>query len=248
MLYKIIISISSIYMTDMDEIDMYFKQLEEYKEPADITIDINDFGRKKAKERETHKHSYIYDRSYGCSVCRTCGLASEPDFVVEKRTPYNPKPCRRIQHLTNILNNVQHRFKPDIDDVALQAIKTNLSRFQAVKYTDYQVHQALKALGMTGRYKHINSIVSLVNDEPNNPTVISREEERRIILEFRKISMLYNSSIGNKRVSFFNYKFILNRICARLGYKHLLKYFTTPKNITIVRSQDDIFERIMMKF
>ena len=36
----------------MDEIDMYFKQLEEYREPIDITIDINDFGRKKTKETE----------------------------------------------------------------------------------------------------------------------------------------------------------------------------------------------------
>ncbi len=33
----------------MDDIDMYFKQLEEYREPIDITIDINDFGRKKNK-------------------------------------------------------------------------------------------------------------------------------------------------------------------------------------------------------
>jgi len=230
----------------MDEIDMYFKQLEEYREPVDITIDINDFGRKKTKEKETHKHSYIYDRHYGCNVCRTCGIASEPDFVVEKRTPYNAKPCRRMQHLINILNNVQHRFKPDVDDTTLQAIKTNLSRFQAVKYTDYQVHQALKALGMTGRYKHINSILSLVNEEPNNATVISREEERRIILEFKKISVLYNSIVGNKRLSFFNYKFILNRICMRLGYTHLLKYFKPPKNSAIVRSQDDILARIII--
>ncbi len=232
----------------MEEIDMYFKQLEEYREPIDITIDINDFGRKKAKETETHKHSYIYDRHYGCNICRTCGLASEPDFVVEKRTPYNTKPCRRTQHLINILNNVQHRFKPDIDDTTLEAIKTNLSKFQAVKYTDYQVHQALKALGMTGRYKHINSIVSLVNDEPNHPTPISREEERRIILEFKKISHSYNLIDGIKRLSFFNYKFILNRICMRLGYKHLLKYFKPPKNSAIVSSQDDIFQRIVSKF
>ena len=231
----------------MDEIDMYFKQLEEYREPIDITIDISDFGRKKTKETEAHKHSYIYDRHYGCNMRRTCGIASEPDFVVEKRTPYNAKPCRRMQHLVNILNNVQHRFKPDIDDTTLEAIKRNLSKFQAVKYTDYQVHQALKALGMTGRYKHINSIVSLVNEEPNHPTTISREEERRITIEFKKISSLCNSNIGNKRLSFFNYKFILNRICMRLGYKHLLKYFKPPKNNTIVRSQDDILERIQSK-
>ena len=38
----------------MDEIDMYFKQLEEYREPIDITIDISDFGRKKTKETEAH--------------------------------------------------------------------------------------------------------------------------------------------------------------------------------------------------
>ena len=230
----------------MDEIDMYFKQLEEYREPIGITIDINDFGRKKTKEKETRKHSYIYDRHYGCNICRTCGLASEPDFVVEKRPHYINKPCRRIQHLTNILNNVQHRFKPDIDDATLQAIKTNLCKFQDEKYTDYQVHQALKALGMTGRYKHINSIVSLVNEEPNNPTVISREEERRIILEFKKISVLYNSIVGNKRLSFFNYKFILNRICMRSGYKHLLKYFKPPKNSAILRSQDDILARVII--
>ena len=99
---------------------------------------------------------------------------------------------------------------------------------------------------MTGRYKHINSIVSLVNEEPNNPTVISREDERRIILEFKKISVLYNSIIGNKRLSFFNYKFILNRICMRLGYKHLLKYFKPPKNSTVVRSQDDILARVII--
>ena len=110
----------------MDEIDMYFKQLEEYREPIDITIDINDFGRKKTKEKETHKHSYIYDRHYGCNVCRTCGLASEPDFVVEKRPHYINKPCRRIQHFTNIVNNVQHRFKLDSDDTALQAKKQTL--------------------------------------------------------------------------------------------------------------------------
>ena len=213
----------------MDEIDMYFKQLEEYREPIDITIDISDFGRKKTKETEAHKHNYIYDRHYGCNICRACGIASEPDFVVEKRTPYNAKPCRRMQHLVNILNNVQHRFKPDIDDTTLEAIKRNLSKFPVVKYTDYQVHQALKALGMTGRYKHINSILSLVNEEPNDATVISREEERRIILEFKKISVLYNSIIGNKRLSFFNYEFILNRICVRLGYKHLLKYFKPLK-------------------
>ncbi len=230
----------------MDEIDMYFKQLEEYREPIDIAIDINDFGRKKTKEKETQKHSYIYDRHYGCNVCRTCGIASEPDFVVEKRTPYNARPCRRMQHLINILNNVQHRFKPDVDDTTLQDIKTNLSRFQAVKYTDYQVHQALKALGTTGRYKHINSIVSLVNEEPNHPTTTSREEERRITLEFKKISSLSNSIDGNRRLSFFNYKFILNRICMRLGYKHLLKYFKPPKNSAIVRSQDDILARIII--
>jgi len=152
-----------------------------------------------------------------------------------------------MQHLVNILNNVQHRFKPDIDDTTLEAIKRNLSKFQAVKYTDYQVHQALKALGMTGRYKHINSIVSLVNEEPNHPTTISREEERRITIEFKKISSLCNSNIGNKRLSFFNYKFILNIICMRLGYKHLLKHFKPPKNNTIVRSQDDILERIQSR-
>ena len=53
---------------------------------------------------------------------------------------------------------------------------------------------------------------------------------------------------GNKRLSFFNYKFILNRICTRLGYKHLLKYFKPPKNSAIVRSQDDILHRITKKF
>ena len=36
----------------MDEIDMYFKQLEEYREPVDITIDINDFDERKQRKKK----------------------------------------------------------------------------------------------------------------------------------------------------------------------------------------------------
>ncbi len=112
----------------MDEIDIYFKQLEEYREPIDIILDIDDIFKKKTASK-THKHKYIYDRQYGCQVCSTCGVSSEPGFVIEKSSPSNNKQCRRMQHLMNILNNVQHRFKPDIDDAVLQAIKLELSKF-----------------------------------------------------------------------------------------------------------------------
>jgi hypothetical protein len=187
----------------------------------------------------------------GNMICPSCGESEfilldsdKPNFkdsVIENKT------CayKRINHLSEILNQFQAKESTDIDEDIYKTIKNELKiqRIYDYKTLDHKnMKKILKKLKLNKYYEHIHHIINHLNGIP--PPCMTRIQEDKIKKIFKDIQKPFNVYRPKYRKNFLNYNYIIHKICELLEYDEFLPFFPLLKSRDKLEEQDHVWEKI----
>ena len=187
----------------------------------------------------------------GYIICTSCGdsepILLESDKPVFKDTIVDVKTCayKRVNHLSEILNQFQAKETTDIEDDIYEQIKEELKiqRIYDYKELNYNlIKKVLKKLRLNKYYEHINHIINNLNGLPS-PSM-KREEEENIKKMFKDIQEPFKKFRPKKRKNFLNYNYIIHKICELYEYDDFLPYFPLLKSRINLEEQDIVWQKI----
>ena len=187
----------------------------------------------------------------GYLICTICGdseaILIEVDKSNYKDSNTELKACayKRINHLSEILNQYQAKESTEIDDNIYIQIKNEL---QIQRIYDYNllehkcIKKILKKLKLNKYYEHTHHIINVLNGIP--PPTITIEQEENIKKIFRDIQKPFTIYRPKKRKNFLNYNYIIHKICQLLEYDEFLPHFPLLKSRINLEEQDIVWEKI----
>ena len=189
--------------------------------------------------------------SDGYIICTQCGdselILLENDKNYYKDSTNELKICsyKRVNHLSEILNQFQAKETTDFDPDIYDKIKTelNIQRIYNYKNLDFIIiKKILKKLKLNKFYEHTHHIINILNGLP--PPTITREQEEYIKKIFKDIQKPFSIYRPKKRKNFLNYNYIIHKICELLEYDNFLPNFPLLKSRINLEEQDIVWEKI----
>lgn len=186
----------------------------------------------------------------GIYNCNNCGLCQNVIIDTDKQNHKDPPKemtsfsYRRINHLNEILSQIQGKETTDIPDEIYDAVykELNKERFTDIsKLTTNKLKKILKKIGESKYYEHIPYMVIQMGGIP--PPVISPEVEEIIRDIFLKTQHPFNNC-DKERVNFINYTGVLYKIFELLDLDHYLKNFKFLKDDKKQYQQEQIWKQI----
>ena len=187
----------------------------------------------------------------GLLVCKNCGhsenalLDIEKSCVKDRNTENKPSMYKRINHLSELLNQFQAKESTDIDDDVYIQIKEELRRQRKVDYSKLNydlMRQILKKLRLNKFYEHIYHIINKLNGLP--PPTLSKKLEYMIKQKFIEIQQPYLLFKKSDRKNFTTYNTMINKILQLLNENELRKHFPILKNRDKINEFDHIWYKI----
>lgn len=186
----------------------------------------------------------------GYLVCTKCGL-SDPILVVTNKPSYK-EPAqdngtyayKRINHLTEILSQLQAKESTDIPPRIFESIRRELKK-RKIPENDldiFRLRRILKKLAYRKYYEHVPHILQIINGK--KPPNFSRKDEIRIKKMFRDIQKPFAIFCPQNRKNFLNYSYVLHKFCELLGLDEYISYFPLLKNNTKLLQHDKIWKNI----
>jgi len=188
----------------------------------------------------------------GYLICTSCG-DSEPILIESDKTNFKDSTntetkasaYKRINHLSEILNQLQAKESTEIDPEVYIRIKAELQVQRIYDYSTLDhatIRKILKKLKLNKYYEHIYYIINNINGIP--PPTISREQEENIKKIFKDIQKPFALYKPKKRKSLSNYNHIIYKICELLEYDDLLPLFPLLKSRKNLEERDILWEKI----
>ena len=188
----------------------------------------------------------------GVAVCHKCGsqdvvLVDSDRFLARSETSkdYSTQSYRRVNHLTEHLNQIQGRETTVIPEALVDSIMLELKKERVTdmrNLNNRMIRGILKRLGASRYYEHITTIIRTINGLP--PVRISPELEEKIKNMFREIQPAYNRVCPSNRTNFLQYNFCIARILLLLGEPELASYFPPLKSREKQCTQDAIWKSV----
>ena len=215
------------------------------------------------KHNERKKHNNIIKLCENCKIektihineglliCKNCGhsenalLDIEKSCVKDRNTENKPSMYKRINHLSELLNQFQAKESTDIDDEVYIQIKEELRRQRKVDYSKLNydlMRQVLKKLRLNKFYEHIYHIINKLNGLP--PPSLSKKLEYMIKQKFIEIQQPYLLFKKSNRKNFTTYNTMINKILQLLNENELRKHFPILKNRDKINDFDYIWYKI----
>jgi hypothetical protein len=187
----------------------------------------------------------------GYIICMSCG-DSEPILIESDKVNYKDnntelKACayKRINHLSEILNQFQAKESTEINEEIYDRIKNELNIQRIYDYNTLEhkcIKKILKKLKLNKYYEHTHHIINVLNGIP--PPTITREQEENIKKIFKDIQKPFTIYRPKKRKNFLNYNYIIHKICELLEYDNFLPHFPLLKSRINLEEQDIVWEKI----
>lgn len=186
----------------------------------------------------------------GMLICNICGSSEEILISTEKPNYREPTQdtstyaYKRINHLTEILSQLQAKESTDIPPEIYEAINRDLKKRKISKDTldMFKLRKILKKLKLNKYYEHVPHILQVINKK--EPPNFSREDEQKIKNMFKDIQKPFSMFCPENRKNFLNYAYVLRKFCELLGLDDYINYFPLLKNNNKLREHDKIWGKI----
>jgi len=188
--------------------------------------------------------------SDGILVCDKCG-ASESYFTQYSKPNYKEPlqdsgtyAYKRINHLTEILSQLQAKETTDIpqkvyESISKEIIKRNISVYDL---DIFKLRRILKKLNFRKYYEHVPHILQNINGK--EPPNFSRIDEAKIKKMFKDIQKPFAIYCPKNRKNFLNYSYVLHKFCELLELDDYIEYFPLLKNNNKLIQHDKIWRNI----
>lgn len=186
----------------------------------------------------------------GSLVCDTCGY-SEPTLVITDKPSYKESAqdsgtyaYKRINHLTEILSQLQAKESTDIPPKVFESILKEIKK-RKINKNDldiFKLRRILKKLDYRRYYEHVPHILQIINGK--EPPNFSRRDEMRIKKMFKDIQKPFAIYCPKHRKNFLNYSYVLHKFCELLDLDGYISYFPLLKNTGKLRQHDQIWKNI----
>ncbi|AZL89391.1 transcription factor [Megavirus baoshan] len=183
-------------------------------------------------------------------VCKKCGL-SEPILLTTDKPNYKEPTqdsgtyaYKRINHLTEILSQLQAKESTDIPPKVFESIKRELKK-RKINKNDldiFRLRRILKKLNYRKYYEHVPHILQIINGK--EPPNFSREHEMKIKQMFRQVQKPFAIYCPKNRKNFLNYSYVLHKFCELLDLDEYISYFPLLKNNAKLLQHDKIWKNI----
>ncbi len=187
----------------------------------------------------------------GYLICTGCAdsepILLETDKPSFKDSNLESKACayKRVNHLSEILNQFQAKESTEIDPEIYDKIKEELKVQRIYDYKTLNqkiMKKILKKLKLNKYYEHRHHIINNLNGMP--PPTMTREQEENIKKMFKDIQKPFALYRPKKRKNFLNYNYIIHKICELLEYDEFLLHFPLLKSRINLEEQDLVWEKI----
>jgi hypothetical protein len=211
--------------------------------------------------RRTSKHTMACDvpecdgkkilgQNDGYLVCNKCGASEK--FLSATEKPNYKEPTqdsgtyayKRINHLTEILSQLQAKESTDIPPKVFETILKELKK-RKINKNDldlFRLRRILKKLNLRKYYEHVPHMLQIINGK--EPPNFSRRDEVRIKKMFKDIQKPFEIYCPSDRKNFLNYAYVLHKFCELLGLDEYISYFPLLKNNSKLRQHDKIWKNI----
>lgn len=192
----------------------------------------------------------ILSQNDGCLVCEKCGISETVLIAADKPNYKEPTQdsgtyaYKRINHLTEILSQLQAKESTDIPPKVFESIRRELKK-RKINKNDldiFRLRRILKKLNYRKYYEHVPHILQIINGK--EPPNFSRRDEMRIKKMFRDIQKPFAIFCPKTRKNFLNYSYVLHKFCELLGLDEYINYFPLLKNNTKLLQHDRIWKNI----
>lgn len=186
----------------------------------------------------------------GYITCDTCGI-SELSFMVTEKPNYKEPTqdtgvyaYKRINHLTEIISQLQAKESTDIPPKVFESILREIKKRKIDKneLDIFRLRRILKKLNYRKYYEHVPHILQIINGK--EPPNFSRMHEMRIKNMFREIQKPFAIYCPKNRKNFLNYSYVLHKFCELLDLDEYIGYFPLLKNNAKLLQHDKIWKNI----
>jgi len=192
----------------------------------------------------------IFSQNDGCLVCKKCGIAETILVVTEKPNYKEPNQdsgtyaYKRINHLTEILSQLQAKESTDIPPKVFENILRELKKRKINKddLDIFKLRRILKILDYRKYYEHVPHILQIINGK--EPPNFSRRDEMKIKKMFKDIQKPFTVYCPKNRKNFLNYSYVLHKFCELLDLDEYINYFPLLKNNGKLLQHDKIWKNI----
>jgi hypothetical protein len=192
----------------------------------------------------------ILSQNDGCMVCKVCGV-SEP-ILIQTDKPNYKEPTqdsgtyayKRINHLTEILSQLQAKESTDIPSKVFESVLRELKKRKINKdeLDIFRLRRILKKLNLRKYYEHVPHILQIINGK--EPPNFSRQDEIKIKKMFKDIQKPFTIYCPKDRKNFLNYSYVLHKFCELLALDDYTGYFPLLKNHAKLLQHDKIWKNI----
>lgn len=183
-------------------------------------------------------------------VCNKCGFSEIILLPTDKPSYKEPTQdsgtyaYKRINHLTEILSQLQAKESTDIPQRVFQSILTELKKRKIDKHDldIFRLRRILKKLNYRKYYEHVPHILQIINGK--EPPNFSRKDEMQIKKMFKQIQKPFAIYCPKNRKNFLNYSYVLHKFCELLDLDEYISYFPLLKNNAKLLQHDKIWKNI----
>lgn len=222
----------------------------------DDYLEINDLYTKKNTNKNTKcdfsgcDGEKILSHAEGCLVCTKCGrieeilLTTEKINCKEQMQDGNSYAYKRINHLTEILSQLQAKESTDVPNDIFDSIYQEIKKRKIDKFDldVFKLRKILKKLKFYKYYEHVPHILQVINGK--KPPCFSRKDEAKIKEMFRDIQKPFAIYCPKERKNFLNYSYVLHKFCELLELDDFITYFPLLKNPNKLLQHDKIWRNI----
>lgn len=192
----------------------------------------------------------ILSQNDSCLVCKKCGfseiilLNSEKPNYKEPSQDSGTYAYKRINHLTEILSQLQAKESTDIPPKVFESILRELKKRKIDKndLDIFRLRRILKKLNYRKYYEHVPHILQIINGK--EPPNFTRQDELRIKKMFKQIQKPFSLYCPKNRKNFLNYSYVLHKFCELLDLDEYVGYFPLLKNNAKLMQHDKIWKQI----
>jgi len=209
------------------------------------------------KKKESNKCSIkdcdgekIIGPNEGYNICNKCSFIENILYYIDKPNYKDPVQdsgtyaYKRINHLTEILSQLQAKESTDIQPAVFECILRELKKRKINKddLDVFKLRRILKKLKFHNYYEHVPHILQVINGK--KPPNFSRRHETLIKKMFKDIQKPFSLYCPKNRKNFLNYSYILHKFCELLDLDEYISYFPLLKNNTKLLQHDKIWKNI----
>lgn len=195
----------------------------------------------------------ILSQNDGYMVCKKCGLSETSDSILlATDKPSYKEPTqdsgtyayKRINHLTEILSQLQAKESTDIPPKVFESILRELKKRKIDKndLDIFRLRRILKKLNYRKYYEHVPHILQIINGK--EPPNFTRADEMKIKKMFKQIQKPFAVYCPKNRKNFLNYSYVLHKFCELLDLDEYISYFPLLKNNSKLLQHDKIWKNI----